>query len=569
MRILDLYITKICNLNCEYCYVDLVSSEKQFDQKTITKRIELLKYDHIKFFGGEPLLKYWDIKKIVELIGAKNKKTKFSIVTNGFLLNDEKLQFCDKYNIEIIISVHKKWFKTLFPNFWKFLQSREIVGFSFIFEPESISFPRKVIEKLIRIGFINFTLTPEIYSDWNPKNIVKLEEELNMLLGMTSWFPDVKLKGIDGNNLKQPVVWCEKTIMNTDGKISLCNRFKKLDILHTYNYQDIHNIFDEAIGYSKDKYKWFYVCPIGWFLDQIEDTENFYVKILQYKSLNRTFINFHKRVASQRWKTNFLTDGIEEVRLNLTSQCNIRCEYCYIDFKNEVLDYEIWKNIINFYMSQDGQKKILSFFGGEPLLEFSTLKKLVIYAEDLAKDLNKEIHFIIATNFLLMNQDIACFLREYKFELHVSCNWKPDVNDYMRDGSSSRLFAHIEKYQKIIPLESISLLLAFSQKEVGRLYENIEFFHMLGFKTINLELIANHKEYKWNKRDVIILKRELLKVKVKHMPLNFLNLEREKKFIDISVHGKAWENSFDFHEYTYDFKMKQVFDFFVSSILKK
>jgi hypothetical protein len=111
---------------------------------------------------------------------------------------------------------------------------------------------------------------------------------------------DVNFKGIDGDYLKELVVGCEKTIMNTDGKISLCNRFKKLDILKTYNYQKIHDIFDENIAYSIDPYKWFYVCPIGWFLDQIEDEENFNKKILQYKILNRTFIDFHKSIVSQK-----------------------------------------------------------------------------------------------------------------------------------------------------------------------------------------------------------------------------------------------------------------------------
>jgi len=50
MKILDLYITKVCNLDCEYCYVDVVKKEgKEFDVKDFTERVNLLDYDHIKF----------------------------------------------------------------------------------------------------------------------------------------------------------------------------------------------------------------------------------------------------------------------------------------------------------------------------------------------------------------------------------------------------------------------------------------------------------------------------------------------------------------------------------------
>jgi uncharacterized protein len=125
-------------------------------------------------------------------------------------------------------------------------------------------------------------------------------------------------------------------------------------------------------------------------------------------------------------------------------------------------------------------------------LEYKNLKEIVIYAENLAKNTNKKIQFIIATNFLLMTQERAIFLRDHAFQLHISCNGKPEINDYMRDGSSSVLFTNIDALRDIIPLENISLLLAFSQKEVRRLYENIEYFETSGFKKVNLEIIANH-----------------------------------------------------------------------------
>ena len=87
MKTLDLYITKLCNLNCEYCYVDLKKNENSFNYEEFSERINLLDYDHIKFFGWEPLIKWTEIVKIIEILKWKNKK--FTIVTNGLLLDSK------------------------------------------------------------------------------------------------------------------------------------------------------------------------------------------------------------------------------------------------------------------------------------------------------------------------------------------------------------------------------------------------------------------------------------------------------------------------------------------------
>ena len=52
MKILDLYITDVCNLNCDYCYVDVVKKENtQFNQEEFAQRVDLLSFDAIKFLG--------------------------------------------------------------------------------------------------------------------------------------------------------------------------------------------------------------------------------------------------------------------------------------------------------------------------------------------------------------------------------------------------------------------------------------------------------------------------------------------------------------------------------------
>ena len=569
MKILDLYITKVCNLNCEYCYVDLVKDEQSFKYDKFIERIDLLKYDHIKFFWWEPLIKWNDIKKLILSVRSKNKNTSFTIVTNWLLLNENIVIFCMKYNVEIVISMHYKWIKNTIKETSKYLYAKKIIGFSFIFEEWKIEFPYKVIKLLSDIGFINFILSPELYSNWGKDNLLLLNKEFLKLEELFILNKNINFKWINTDELKLIVKWCEKIIMWKTWDIFLCNRFKDLDKLKEFNYKKIYEKYNKIIDIDNDKNKWFYICPIWWFLDSLNINKNIEKRVLEFRSLNLLFLSFYKKINNIKWKINFLSDNINEIRFNLTLQCNIRCDYCYVDFKNDTLDEKQAKNIIDFFMYQDWKTKTVSFFWWEPFLEYNLLVKLVEYTKKIALKKNKSVNFTIATNFLLINNKKIGFLKENNFKVHISFNWIKDINNKMRDNSSNLLLNNIEKYSNIIWKDNITILLAFSNKEVSNLHRNLEYIHNLWFKNINLEIIF-WKKYLWNRLDINLLKRELIKIKNSYFykNVNLINIQEKFKILDISVDWKAWENSFEFNNYDVEFKVKKIFDMLIIKIFK-
>ena len=133
-KILDLYITKVCNLNCEYCYVDLSSEDDQkFSGEDFLNRKNLLDYDDIRFFWWEPLIRWNDIVKIIESVYAKKPEITFVIVSNGLLIDKKKVSFCKKFNVKFVISVHGKWIMHLSKKLPLFLDIKHNVTFSFLF----------------------------------------------------------------------------------------------------------------------------------------------------------------------------------------------------------------------------------------------------------------------------------------------------------------------------------------------------------------------------------------------------------------------------------------------------
>ena len=119
VKALCLHIAHDCNLACKYCFAEegeyhgrraLMSFEvgkKALDFLVANSgnRVNL----EVDFFGGEPLMNWQVVKDLVEygrsIEEANNKKFRFTLTTNGVLLNDEILEFANKEMGNIVLSI--------------------------------------------------------------------------------------------------------------------------------------------------------------------------------------------------------------------------------------------------------------------------------------------------------------------------------------------------------------------------------------------------------------------------------------------------------------------------------
>lgn len=110
-----LSITHNCNLGCAYCYAGK-KFKKDMSLETAKKAVDLsFKSSSIDdliefgFFGGEPLLKFDLIRKIVAYIREKEQQqlraVRMQITTNGTLITPEILSFIKKENIGLCFSI--------------------------------------------------------------------------------------------------------------------------------------------------------------------------------------------------------------------------------------------------------------------------------------------------------------------------------------------------------------------------------------------------------------------------------------------------------------------------------
>lgn len=114
--------------------------------------------------------------------------------------------------------------------------------------------------------------------------------------------------------------------------------------------------------------------------------------------------------------------------LSITGQCNFSCTYCYAsDHQKEVMDFEIAKKAIDL-LAPSEMPFVLQITGGEPLLFFSQVQKIITYV----KNQKPLAQIQIQTNGSLITAEMADFFKKNQCGLGISLDGKPDINQKNR-----------------------------------------------------------------------------------------------------------------------------------------
>ncbi len=130
---------------------------------------------------------------------------------------------------------------------------------------------------------------------------------------------------------------------------------------------------------------------------------------------------------------------VKAICLNVAHTCNLRCRYCFahqgsFGGERELMPSEVGRAAVDFLLQGSGGRHNLEvdFFGGEPLLNFSTVKDTIEYGERRAAEEGKVIHFTLTTNATLLNDSSVAYLREKQVSLILSLDGRSEVHDRMR-----------------------------------------------------------------------------------------------------------------------------------------
>ncbi len=210
VKALCLHVAHTCNLNCSYCFASQgkYSGERALMSFEVGKRaldflIENSGTRHnleVDFFGGEPLMNFDVVKRLTEYARSiekqHNKNFRFTLTTNGVLIDDEVIDFANREMSNVVLSldgrkeVHDRFrvdyagngsFDKIVPKFQKLVEARGGKGYYMrgTFTHHNPDFLEDV-KAMLDLGFTELSMEPVVCAEDDPSALTKADIELVM-----------------------------------------------------------------------------------------------------------------------------------------------------------------------------------------------------------------------------------------------------------------------------------------------------------------------------------------------------------------------------------------------------
>ncbi len=208
VKALCLHIAHTCNLNCSYCFASQgkYHGERAVMSLEVGKRaIDFLIENsgtrrnlEVDFFGGEPLMNFEVVKGIVayarEIEGKYNKNFRFTLTTNGVLIDKDVIDFANRECHNVVLSldgrkeIHDRFrvdyagrgsFDRIVPKFKELVDAREGRGYYMrgTFTHANPDFLED-IKVMLDLGFNELSMEPVVCAPGDPAELTDSDMEI-------------------------------------------------------------------------------------------------------------------------------------------------------------------------------------------------------------------------------------------------------------------------------------------------------------------------------------------------------------------------------------------------------
>lgn len=192
---------------------------------------------------------------------------------------------------------------------------------------------------------------------------------------------------------------------------------------------------------------------------------------------------------------------VKALCLHIAHDCNLACKYCFAEEgeyqgRRALMSYEVGKQALDFLIANSGNRKNLEvdFFGGEPLMNFEVVKRLVEYGREQEKTYNKKFRFTLTTNGLLLSDEVMEFANKEMSNVVLSIDGRKEINDLMRPsrngkGSYDIILPKFKKLAESRNQNNYYVRGTFTHNNLD-FSEDVRHLAELGFKQISVEPVV-------------------------------------------------------------------------------
>ncbi len=114
---------------------------------------------------------------------------------------------------------------------------------------------------------------------------------------------------------------------------------------------------------------------------------------------------------------------LRHLALFLTESCNLACSYCFAsNMERRAIDEGLARQAVDQLLRPESpaDRVAITFWGGEPLLEFELMRRLVQYARERAAALGRNVRFTVPTNLTRLTPEMLKFFESHEVGLSLS-----------------------------------------------------------------------------------------------------------------------------------------------------
>ncbi len=202
---------------------------------------------------------------------------------------------------------------------------------------------------------------------------------------------------------------------------------------------------------------------------------------------------------------------IKALCLHVAHDCNLSCRYCFAgqgSFTGDrsLMPVKTGYLAVDFLLEHCGSRKNIEidYFGGEPLLNFPAIKAITEYAEMAAAQKGKKVTFTVTTNGVLLRGEVARYLQSKAFNVVLSLDGRPEINDRMRpfpsgSGSFASIYPHIHAFVQERHHKDYYIRGTYTRHNLD-FARDVACLTDLGFKSISLEPVVGGEQEEYSLR---------------------------------------------------------------------
>lgn len=221
---------------------------------------------------------------------------------------------------------------------------------------------------------------------------------------------------------------------------------------------------------------------------------------------------------------------VKALCLHIAHDCNLACRYCFAEEgeyhgRRALMSYEVGKKALDFLIANSGNREHLEvdFFGGEPLMNWDVVKRLVEYGRSREAEHHKKFRFTITTNGVLLNDEIMDFCNREMSNVVMSLDGRRDVNDRMRPfrGGSGSYDLTVPKFQRFAKSrghKNYYVRGTFTRHNLDFAADVIHYAD-LGFEQMSMEPVVSDpaEEYSIREEDIPVILEEYDKLALEYI----------------------------------------------------